>query len=327
MIEPQVSIVICTHCRVDLLGSAVQSLVEQSASPDCYEVIVVDNDFGRTTSVQKIVDWAREHICCVYAHEARIGLSSARNAGGRLARAAYVSYFDDDAKALPDYVGRLTGILAAHKPDICGGPFYPFYTEPKPDWFLDSYGSGAFHGDRARWLESREYLSGSNITFKRELLEDLGWFDLSLGMKGNAPGGGEETKVMIEAWNKYPKLRVFYDPDLFVYHFVPARKFSVWYRLYRDYATGKDQAYLWLPEEGQHAARARAPFDLARSVPKLVAKSLIETSARDRQRYPYWQNYVYEKISKYMITIGEKVRLTQDLFSSNRKGYRSGVWK
>ena len=91
---------------------------------------------------------------------------------------------DDDAKANPKYIEILTQILHEHKPDICGGPHYPFYHTPKPKWFIDRYGSGCFYGDMPRYLTPREYFSGMNIVFRGRLFDEMGWFDPNLGMTG-----------------------------------------------------------------------------------------------------------------------------------------------
>ena len=78
----EVSIVICTHRRSKLLENVVQSLIDQTANPDTYEVIVVDNDYIPNKEVEEIVQQAVQKIPIRYVHEHKIGLSHARNAGG-----------------------------------------------------------------------------------------------------------------------------------------------------------------------------------------------------------------------------------------------------
>ena len=107
MSDPQISIVICTHRRPELLSDAVQALVNQTASPDLYEVIVVDNVETADESVRGIVESAGHRICARYLHEDRVGLSIGRTVGGQSARADYVGYTDDDARLAPSYVDSL----------------------------------------------------------------------------------------------------------------------------------------------------------------------------------------------------------------------------
>jgi len=311
MKKVDVSIVICTHRRFDLLAGAVQSLVNQTASPDSYEVIVVDNDHQPNLEVQEIVSNARPKIFIKYLNESKLGLSHARNAGGKLATSDYIGYMDDDAKANPKYIETLIKVLNERSPTICGGPYYPFYLDPKPKWFLDRYGSSSF-GDEPRYLTSREYLSGMNIVFQRDLLDEVAWFDPALGMTGKKIWYGEETIVMINAWKAYPDLKVYYDPELFVYHLVPAWKMRIWNLMKIGYQKGKSHAYLWIPEDKHDFFRRRAPYNLMISLLYLGRKIFPGIISHDRKKYPFWQNYVIEEVPAIIERIGHYTRLSSD---------------
>ncbi len=315
MKKVDVSIVICTHRRFDLLAAAVQSLVNQTASPDSYEVIVVDNDHQPNLEVQEIVSKASSKNAIKYLHESKLGLSHARNAGAKLATSDYIGYLDDDGKANPKYIEILLKVLHEHAPDICGGPYYPFYLDPKPVWFLDRYGSSS-HGEKPRYLTSRAYLTGSNIVFRRGLLDELGWFDPNFGMKGKKLWYGEETMIMINAWKANPELRVYYDPEIFVHHLVPARKMSILGHMRMLYQMGNSQVYFWMTEEERKKARFNAPWTLVRIVLRLMVKSLADVLFRDQEKYPRWQNFVYEKTSGHFGVMGSQVRLIKGMLFS-----------
>lgn len=311
MTRPKVSIVICTHRRADLLEGAVKSMVEQTARPGSYEVIVVDNDYESNHVVQAVVNKAKHYVSIKYVHEGRIGLSHARNAGFHAAKANYVGYIDDDAKAHADYVKILLEIIGGHAPDICGGPYYPFYLDPKPIWFLDRYETGSL-GDTERYLSSREYLNGSNIVFRRDLLEELGGFEPRFGMHGSRLGYGEETMLMIKAWERHQGLRVHYHPALLVYHLVPRSKMSLLFKIRMSYSMGKSQVYFWKSEARHGNVRHEAPKELMRIVFR-IGKSIVKTISRDRDRYPYWQNYLYECTARYVSALASQLRLSCDL--------------
>jgi len=316
MNKVDISIVICTHRRFDLLAGAVQSLVEQSALPDSYEVIVVDNDHQPNPEVQEIVSKAISKISIKYLHESKLGLSHARNAGGKLATSDYIGYMDDDAKANPKYIEVLLKILHEHVPDICGGPYYPFYLDPKPHWFRDIYGTGS-HGDEARFLFGHEFLSGGNIILLKNLLEEIGWFHPKLGMKGRKLGYGEETMVQIKARSTHPGLKIYYDPELYVLHLVPAYKMSIWYEIRRAYQTEKYQVYFWMPETKHRATHTRVFLSLAKTLLDLSVNIFFGIVFRDRLQYLYWQNYVYEKSFKYFSALGGQMRLAADFFKEH----------
>lgn len=319
MQENVISVVICTHRRPNMLREAVQSLIMQSAPPETYEVIIVDNDNIHNMAVQKIVTESAKMISIRYLHESRIGLSFARNTGGMNAVSDYICYIDDDAKAHYRYIETALKIVNFHKPDICGGPHYPFYLTPKPKWFLDRYGSD-FKGEEARLLNKNEGLNGTNIVFNRKLLDTLGWFNPSLGLKGRKLWYGEETIIIINARKLMPDLKVYYDPNLLVYHFVPVWKMKIKNILKIAYFKGKSQAYFWIPADEEENFRWRAPFNLALTLITLFIKFFKATIFRDRKVFPYWQNYVFEVIAKSFESFGAYFQTTTDfLFHFARK--------
>ncbi len=307
-----VSIVICTHRRFNLLVGAVLSLVDQTASPDSYEVVVVDNDHKPNLEVQKIVSNVSSKISIRYLHESKLGLSHARNAGGKHASSDYIGYMDDDAKANPKYIETFLKDLHECTPDILGGPYYPFYLDSKPVWFLDHYGSSSL-GEEPRYLTSREYLCGGNIVFRRVLLDSLGWFNPNFGMTGKKMSYGEETLVMIDAWKTNPHLKVYYDPNLFVYHLVPKKKMAVWYQLLIPFKAQEVQAYFWMSEFEKLYVQKKVIFIFLYHVLKLIFISFPLLIFRDRQKSPFWQNYCIEKLYRPVSLIGSNYRMSKDL--------------
>jgi glycosyltransferase involved in cell wall biosynthesis len=307
MPDPLVSVVVCTYRRFELLGMAVASLAQQTASPEDYEVIVVDNDTSPNRAVQDVVDQYAKEIHIKYMHEPRIGLSYARNTGGKSSQAAYIGYMDDDAKAPRHYIAELLQVVNQQAPQVCGGPFYPFYLTSKPAWFKDAYGTGSC-GDAPRHLTRHESLYGGNIIFQAKLLEEVGWFDPQFGMAGSKIGYGEETAVQMALWKRCPDLQVYYDPELFVYHLVPGRKMTLSWRLKAAYQMGKTQGFLWMSPEELAAARKRAGWMLLYSTARLL-RTVLTTPFRDRSQFPYWQNYAYEAWAKKFTESGNQVRL------------------
>jgi glycosyltransferase involved in cell wall biosynthesis len=310
-----ISIVICTHHRSDLFAGAVKSLVRQTATPDSYEVIVVDNDLHPNPLVQEVVSCANSQIHIRYLHEARLGLSHARNQGGRYARSEYIGYLDDDALANPKHIEILTQICKKYKPDICGGPFYPFYLEDKPRWFKDIYGSGFFYGNRPRYLRHREYLGGGNIAFRRNVLDGVGWFDIHLGMKGEKISYGEETDVMINAWRANPNLKVYYDPALYVHHLVPSSKMSVENMLKIEFMKGKSHAYFWIPTNRHDFFRILSPCILIFSLFYLGFNVFRGVISFNREKYPFWQNFAFEVLNTEAERLGRHIQLISDSFA------------
>ena len=122
-----------------------------------------------------------------------------------------------------------------------GGPIHPFYTSPKPDWWLDKYEIRT-RGDVQRHLRQGEFFSGSNMIWLRETLEKYGGFEAGAGMKGNQLGMGEETGLFRRIWEAEEAPVFLYSPDLRVYHWVPPEKMTMGYILKRATANGQFEA-------------------------------------------------------------------------------------
>lgn len=308
--QPTVALILITHRRERLFRQALDTLVAQDAPKDRYEVIVVDNDTTPNEAVRAATEAAGAHIRTRYIFESKLGVSNARNAGGRAARANYFALFDDDAKAPPDYVSRLLRVAAERRPDIFGGPIHPFYESPRPAWFKDAYEIRAW-GPEARVLLGHETLSGANIVFRQGLLDETGWFDPLLSKRGRRLWFGGETQVQLQARARRPDATVWYDPNLIVYHLTPAEKMRLPTALKTQYNLGRSLAYLWIPPEQWPAQRRRGPRALLGCIVRLL-RHLPPTLWSHRTPGPYWQNYVFEVLGRDLRRLGGAWRLTAD---------------
>lgn len=293
-----ISVVVCTHNRVELLVNILQTLCEQSLDQSEYEVIVVDNNStDRTRSV--VENFSRRYPNIRYYLETKIGLSHARNRGWQEAQGLYVAYTDDDCKLPPQWLNVANDIIMGKSPAVFGGPFLPFYNTVKPSWFKDTYGSYTpYHEPRI--LMDKEYLVGGNIFFRRELLAALGGFDANLGMNGKRIAYGEETALQMGIRESMPDQIIFYDPSLYLYHLVRAEKMKLHWLIRAFFAKSE---YVYLTSHSNDSPIFGRMGLLLRAV-KIMLELLIDLSCgvlrRDRTQYPYFQNYLYEHTSKYL---------------------------
>jgi len=102
----ELSVVIPTFDRPELLRETLASLAKQSVAPD--EVVVVDNG---TVPASIAEDASRPFALRYFRIAARAGVAQARNFGAQQARGAYVAFLDDDDFWNPDYVERLRRII------------------------------------------------------------------------------------------------------------------------------------------------------------------------------------------------------------------------
>src|ERR1017187_2609189 len=122
MVRLEITVVVCTYNRAELLRGALESLVRQRTSGHLnYEVIVVDD--GSADSTKQVVD-AYRHSSSVpirYVSQMHAGIAAARNRGVRESYGDWIAFFDDDQGAECDWLFRLVENAAAV--DCVGGPY------------------------------------------------------------------------------------------------------------------------------------------------------------------------------------------------------------
>ncbi len=299
--SPLISVVICTRNRAGLLASALESVCRQTLDANLYEVIAVDNGSSDGTPAV-VAGFTADHANVRGVIEPRAGLSHARNRGWQEAGGEYVGFLDDDGEAPPEWLAVAREIIEESRPAAFGGPYFPSYASPKPRWWKDAYRSFR-PGDEPRPLQAREHLSGGNLFLRKELLSETGGFDPGLGMAGNRISMGEETRLLKEIRLRQPGALIYYDPRLCIRHLVHPAKMK-WRWLFRYwFAGGRDS---W------RVSRASAPAERTGDLLAEAGRTLVELGKstlravlkRDRERYPYCQNYLFEETSKHVTALG-----------------------
>jgi glycosyltransferase involved in cell wall biosynthesis len=278
----------------------LKDLINQTADKSHYEIIVVDNNSADDT--KKIVEAniiLNSQVNIRYILETNQGLSHARNRGWIEAKGNYVAYIDDDCKAPEQWMEMAMKIIPTHSPAIFGGPYYAYYNSSKPKWFKDSYGSMSL-GDKAHSLGKYEFLSGGNIFFRKSLLKEIGGFDPKLGMVGNKIAYGEETAIQIYVRKSMPSELLYYDPDLYVHHLVRENKMTLRWQLKHSFTTGQ---YCYKISNLKKDTNYRMEKKGIRVIVSIIYAAII-TPLRDKEKYPYVQNYVCEYIFEYFFKLG-----------------------
>src|SRR5205809_1380614 len=112
---PDISIVVCTQNRAEMLRGALASLYDLDADGFSYEIVVIDN--GSTDATPEVIAAAeaesRNPLRRIYEPEK--GIVSARNRGIREARGRWIAFFDDDQIANSKWLAELyRGANAKH---------------------------------------------------------------------------------------------------------------------------------------------------------------------------------------------------------------------
>lgn len=238
--QPRLSIIICTYNRAALLSAALEALAVQTADATLYEVWVIDNNSSdNTAQIARQYSEAQPHFN--YALEPRVGLSHARNTGFRLARAPWLAYLDDDARAHPDFVEQALRMMDEHDYRFFGGPDIPWYPFGRPRWYRDHYVDNQLPYTEVATLRTGEYAFGCLMVMQKELLEQYGGFDPELGMRGQTVGYNEETDLQDRL--RRVGIEIGWQPELRIDHAVAPHKLALDWFFRAAFALGRDHIY------------------------------------------------------------------------------------
>lgn len=237
---PQLSVVVCTYNRAELLGECLESLAVQTVERSRFEVIVVDNNSTDNTS-QVAAAWGQQLASLRLLREARQGLSHARNLGWQSARGEIVAYLDDDAVAAPDWCEMiLQAFRRADVPPVAvGGVIVPRLKRTPPWWYVPRLETRQWGGTAGflRPPEAAYGFSGSNMAIARKVFTTTGGFSPDFGMRGATIDFGEETDFFARLYREAPFF--WYDPAIKVFHLVSDAQLSLAGRLRRVFRGGR----------------------------------------------------------------------------------------
>ena len=214
----KVSVVICTYAPdvFDHFVDAVNSVLAGTYD-DVEVVVVVDGD---ESLFERVRDrYGRHDDVVVHCNDENLGLSASRNVGVELASGDVVAVLDDDAVAHPEWVERLVSLYERHDAVAAGGRMTGRWVAGKPTFLPAEFYwlVGVTH--RGFPLEECEVRNtfGSNISFRKEVFEELGGFETDLGRAGEKNLQGEETEFAARMRTRYGE-GVWYDPEAVVEH-------------------------------------------------------------------------------------------------------------
>jgi glycosyltransferase involved in cell wall biosynthesis len=170
---PELSVVIATHNRRDLLQRCLESLAEQTADPTGFEVIVADD--GSEDGTAAMAEAFEAPYALRVLRLQKSGHAAAQNAALETARGQACLLLDDDVVASPELV---EGHIEGHRqnPRAIGIGALTQQPVAAEDWYAHAYARGwAEHYDEladreARWSDCY----GANLSFPREAIREIG---------------------------------------------------------------------------------------------------------------------------------------------------------
>ena len=120
MFNPEVSIIVPTFRRPDILKETLKVLTDLDYPKDKYEIIVVDD--GSNDSTPEVVKlFEKDFPPVTYHFQENSGVAKARNEGARLAKGEVLIFNDDDIIIEPDNIRRhLQNLNKFGKCLVCG---------------------------------------------------------------------------------------------------------------------------------------------------------------------------------------------------------------
>src|SRR6185295_6783569 len=121
-----ISAVITTYNRSEMLAAALEPLLRQNAGGVRYEVIVVDNNSTDNTRTTVEAFIARGYPNLRYVFEPKQGIAHGRNAGIAAAQGDIIAFTDDDVVVTDNWIAVIKRAFAEN-PDVefIGGKILP----------------------------------------------------------------------------------------------------------------------------------------------------------------------------------------------------------
>lgn len=215
------------------MHTCLQSLDNQTADKRLYEVIVVDNNSDDNTQ-HLTKSFIKNRHSFRLVSEKQQGLSHARNRGWKEAQGKYVAYIDDDAFADRNWIAEIISFTKKFPTvGIFGGPYKRYFLTPSPHWFPNGYGTLDLGIKIKQIHPPKEWLTGTNMIFKKSLFVTYGGFQKHFGMRGNRLFYGEEADLLLRLFKLGEQ--IYYVPMIKVNHLVADYKFNLWWLLKSDF--------------------------------------------------------------------------------------------
>lgn len=219
--NPIVSVIVPTFNRRKLLRDLLESLGRQGASPECFEILIMDNGSSDGTSAE-IADFQASHPDLdvrFHVMEENRGPAISRNRGAQLARGEILFFTDSDVFVREDWIERGLAVFTGD-PELAmvSGP-----TVDKPNQRHSFFSVGTSN----LYLENPIYPT-SNVIYRKPVFEAAGGFDQAT-CYGDCAGVPLECSDVDLAWKVIGEGgRTRFLPELVVYHEVRVEPLLRW---------------------------------------------------------------------------------------------------
>lgn len=305
-LTPNISVIIPTHNRSNLLEKTLESLLNQTISNEHFEVLVIDN--GSTDNTLGIVDSFKNRQKNIrYFHEPQPGLHNGRHKGFIEADSDLLVFIDDDIEAFPIWLQAILDSFEDEEVVLVGGKCLPKFETAPPEWLDAMWSSSAVGkrilsylslidlGDDTKSVDPN-YIFGCNFAIRRSVLHEAGGFHPDAMPQGllRFRGDGETA---VSATIRRLGYRAVYNPNASIYHSVPKERMSYEYFYKRSFAQGISDSYSDIRRNGGLLLLSRTRFYL-KKMRENIAFSVFSPPAEmcdvnETIRRGYWDGVAF----------------------------------
>lgn len=234
----KISIIISTYSpnRYNDLINLLESIKLQTYD-NIETIVVVDEDIKLYDNIKSFIFDRYKNAKTVFNPENR-GLSYSRNIGILNATGDIVAFTDDDAIADSKWAETIAETFDKDDIGAVTGDVIPIWEYEDMSWFPKEL----------YWMISCSYIMtpnckceiergfGTNMSFKKSMIDNVGMFNTDLGIKGNSWVGGEDTDMFLRT--KDIGKKVIFDPNIKILHKIYAHRISMWNIIRRAFNGG-----------------------------------------------------------------------------------------
>jgi glycosyltransferase involved in cell wall biosynthesis len=323
----QVSVIISTYNRGQLLKDAVSSVLDQRGSvAPTFELIVVDNN--STDDTREIVErFANADGRVRYVFEPQQGSSYGRNAGIREAHAPLIAFTDDDVRTEPDWLEAIVRAFHEHpEADVVGGRVLPIWPSAPPPWVTREHWMPLAlvdYGDTPVVVTADHpiCLVGANVAFRRKAFDIVGAFapDFQLGTHGIL-GSVEDHELQLRLLRTGRAM--VYDPRITVHADIQPTRLERAY--HRRWHTGHGYFHALLRSEEMEETRVGTLFGVPAHLYRQALEDLVgwlrAKATGDRER-------AFHHELRFRFFWGFFPTRGREFFQKPRLTHRDGLWR
>lgn len=176
--SPEVSLVVPTHNRSELLEKLLRALLQQTIPPEDFEIVVVAD--GCTDNTPEIVDLFRQNLQVHLIEQPAQGQASARNIGASKSNGKLLVFLDDDIEPKPQFLEAHIRAHSENKRRVVIGYYPPLLktqtgylrTELR-SWWESTFQKMRHPGHRFTYSD---FVSG-NFSISAKIFNEVGGFD------------------------------------------------------------------------------------------------------------------------------------------------------